>query len=187
MDTARKADSAGDAVVEVHLREIAQLFDSMDPCPFYERDLEPDAEEYMIASVLELRPRQPSAIVVYVDDPSNKPDEHTTLEQAIHRHFARKVTLATRELRTLVRRGWISLLIGLAFLSALLLASEAVAQMVQSGPVADVLRESLVIGGWVAMWKPLEVFLYDWWPIVGHRRLLYLLSRLPVHLVVRSR
>ena len=26
-------------------------------------------------------------------------------------------------------------------------------------------RESLVIGGWVAMWRPLEIFLYDWWPL----------------------
>jgi hypothetical protein len=27
-----------------------------------------------------------------------------------------------------------------------------------------VIREGFLIGGWVAMWRPLEVFLYDWWP-----------------------
>jgi hypothetical protein len=30
---------------------------------------------------------------------------------------------------------------------------------------------SLVIGGWVAMWRPMEVFLYDWWPVRAEARL----------------
>jgi hypothetical protein len=36
------------------------------------------------------------------------------------------------------------------------------------------------IGGWVAMWRPLEVFLYDWWPIRAEGRLLQRLSTIPV-------
>lgn len=28
-----------------------------------------------------------------------------------------------------------------------------------------------MITGWVAMWRPLEVRLYDWWPMVRQRRL----------------
>ena len=30
---------------------------------------------------------------------------------------------------------------------------------------ARMASESLLIGGWVAMWRPLEVFIYDWWPV----------------------
>jgi len=40
-----------------------------------------------------------------------------------------------------------------------------------------------VIGGWVALWRPLEIFLYDWWPIVGQRKTYALLSTLPVSVV----
>ena len=32
------------------------------------------------------------------------------------------------------------------------------------------------------MWRPLEVFLYDWWPILGEARLLDRLSRMPVRI-----
>ena len=32
------------------------------------------------------------------------------------------------------------------------------------------------------MWRPLEVFLYDWWPILGEVRLLDRLSRMPVRI-----
>jgi hypothetical protein len=41
---------------------------------------------------------------------------------------------------------------------------------VGDGGLGWVVRESLVIGG-LAMWRPLEVFLYDWWPIRADARL----------------
>jgi len=42
--------------------------------------------------------------------------------------------------------------------------------------------EGFLIGGWVAMWRPLEVFLYDWWPIRAEGRLLKRLSTMPVRI-----
>ena len=48
---------------------------------------------------------------------------------------------------------------------------------------AFLLRESLMIGGWVAMWRPLEIFLYDWWPILRERRVYDRLSRITVNII----
>lgn len=172
----------GSGSIDLHLREVAQLFESLDPCPFYERDLDPDAEEYIVASARELQ-RRPQVIVVYLDRSSGEANEARNLENAIHEHFTRKLALAKRELRVLLRHGWISLLIGLAFLSMLLGLSEVVAQQMTPGPLPSLLRESLVIGGWVALWRPLEIFLYDWWPIVGQRRTYAVLTRVPVKVV----
>lgn len=168
--------------IDLHLREVAQLFDSLDPCPFYERDLDADAEEYIVASAREL-PQRPQVIVVYVDRSGGEADEARNLEKAIHEHFARKVHVANRELRVLLRRGWISLLIGLAFLGMLLGLSEMVIRQMTPGPLASVLRESLVIGGWVALWRPLEIFLYDWWPIIGQRKTYAVLMSVPINVV----
>jgi len=44
-------------------------------------------------------------------------------------------------------------------------------------------KESLVIAGWVALWRPLEIFLYDWWPIRAEARLLDRLSEMSVRVV----
>ncbi|HKW49195.1 MAG TPA: hypothetical protein VJN70_17205 [Gemmatimonadaceae bacterium] len=41
---------------------------------------------------------------------------------------------------------------------------EVLATVLRSG-VGNLLRESLAIGGWVALWRPMKIFLYDWWPI----------------------
>ena len=165
----------------LYLKEATQLFDSLDPYPFHERDLDADAEEYIVASTREL-PRRPRAITIYLDRPSGEPGEARALGKAIQEHFARKRQMANRELSSLLRRGCLSLLIGLAFLGTLLIASEAVGEHLNPGPMASVLSESLVIGGWVALWRPLEIFLYEWWPIVGRRRTYALLSGLPVNL-----
>jgi hypothetical protein len=169
--------------IELHIGEIAELFDSFDPCPFHERDINADAETYIVESVRELR-GPPAAIVFHIDRTTDPAADAEMLEAAIHRHFGRKAQLESRELRSMLRRGWISLGIGLAFLFALLGASESARTDLFRGPLASVLRESLVIGGWVAMWRPLEVFLYDWWPVVGQRRVFAALARIPIR--VRS-
>jgi hypothetical protein len=45
---------------------------------------------------------------------------------------------------------------------------------------ANVVREGLHLLGWVSTWKPIELFLYGWWPLVGDRRLYERLSQMPV-------
>ena len=89
--------------------------------------------------------------------------------------------LIGRELRQLMQRGRISLIIGLAFLGGCLLIADAIGRT-SAFALASVVKESLTIGGWVAMWRPLEIFLYDWWPLTARRRVLQKLSRAPVRL-----
>jgi hypothetical protein len=182
---ARGNDSlvAGACLVEVHLRELSQLFDSLDHSPFREKDLDPNAEEYIVESIKELPSRSLCAVVVYLDQPASLPDEAKMIEDAIHVHFARRAQLLRRELRQLLRRGSISLLIGLAFLVTFFLLGQFVRQLMGESQWATLLRESLLIGGWVAMWRPLEIFLYDWWPVVGSRHVHERLSKIKVHVV----
>jgi len=44
-------------------------------------------------------------------------------------------------------------------------------------------RSGTSIGGWVAMWRPMELFLYDWWPIRAEARLADRLTAMPVRVV----
>jgi hypothetical protein len=170
-------------VIEVRVRDLVQLFDSMDPSPFHEKDLDGDAEEYIVSSANELPSRAPLMLVVHVESAEDLRGEASILREAIREHFARRSELSRRELRRLLRRGWISLLIGLSFLAAALVGGATVGRWMGEDSLATVLRESLLIGGWVAMWRPMEIFLYDWWVIRGERRLHDRLSRLDVRVV----
>jgi hypothetical protein len=50
-------------------------------------------------------------------------------------------------------------------------------------PVPDCLSESLTIVGWVAMWRPLQIFLYDWWPLQRQIRLYQKLSSAHIQVI----
>jgi hypothetical protein len=125
----------------------------------------------------------PLALVVYLDQTGTSGDETRVVGEAVRVHFARRAESARRELRQLLRRGRMSLAIGLPFLGASVAGGDLVARLMDVRPLAEVLRESFVIGGWVAMWRPMEIFLYDWWPIRNQRRLLERLSEMPVRIV----
>jgi len=63
--------------------------------------------------------------------------------------------------------------------------------LVQSGGggthIVALIRESMLIGCWVAMWRPIEIFLYDWWPIRAERRLFERLSAAPIEIRFKPR
>jgi hypothetical protein len=180
--------SAGDAlpqqchVIQIRVAELRQLFNAIDPSPFRQRDLDPRAEQFIVDWASDLPTDSPWALVVHLDRPAGRADEAAALREAIHEFFDQGVAAARRKLRDLFRRGRISLLIALAFLAASIAIGDAIAGYLAESRIGDVIREGFLIGGWVAMWRPLEVFLYDWWPIRADGRLLERLSAMPVRI-----
>jgi hypothetical protein len=172
----------GASVIEVHVAELKRLFNAMDPAPFRDRDLDPNAEEFIVSWGRELPHDAPLGLLVHVDQGAGATDEAVVLRNAIHQFFEGRSTATRRRLRQLFHRGRISLVIGLAFLVASFGASQLVGNWLQPGGIANLLRESLLIGGWVAMWGPLEIFLYDWWPIRAEARLFDRLAVMPVRI-----
>ena len=74
------------------------------------------------------------------------------------------------------------MVIGLTFLLACMLLRQF-AGSIDQPTLREVLKEGLVILGWVAMWRPLQIFLYDWWPIRHHARLYQRLADMPVRIL----
>jgi hypothetical protein len=168
--------------IEVRVAELRQLFNAIDPSPFTGRDLDPRAEEFIVGWGRDLSANAPIGLVVHLERGAGPPDEAAVLRDAVHEFFRERASATRRRLRGHFRRGRISLAIGLAFLAAALGVGDALARYFDNGRLGEVLRESLLIGGWVAMWRPLEMFLYDWWPIQADARLFDRLGAMPVRL-----
>lgn len=172
--------------IEVHVAELKQLFNAMDPAPFRQRDLDPQAEEFIVGWAREIPTDAPLALVVHLDRPAGPPEEAETLRDAIREFFSQRALASRRRLRQLFKRGRTSLAIGVTFLAVSLLIGDAVALLIGEHQIGEIIRQSFLIGGWVAMWRPLEVFLYDWWPIRADARLADRLSMMPVRISYRS-
>lgn len=119
--------------IAIRIRTIMQPFNSLDPSPFHERDLDPHTEEFAVGWVRELPRGVPLRITVELPaDEAAKP-EAATPGEAFANYFGHRARAAERDLRELFRVGW------------------------------------------VANWRPIEIYLYDWWPI---RRRIVLLRRI---------
>ena len=170
--------------IELNLREVGQLFNTMDPAPFPEKDLDSDAEDFILSWVGEFPVNAPVSLVVHVAELPPGGTPQATVEQGVHHYFAYRARMNRMELRRLFSDGRKSLLIGLAFLSACLIASHAIGDT-GSGTFRSIARESLTIAGWVAMWHPMQIYLYDWWPVRHRGKLYQKLSRM--HVEVRKK
>jgi len=152
------------AIIEVRIRELRQLFNSLDATPFPNTDLDADAEEFILGWAMEFRSDAKLRIRIHVEQlPADVEFAHQ-IEVALHSFFAYRSDVLRRRCHRLLARGRTSLTIGLICLAASVAAANFVGHL-GDGMLYVTLRESLTIGGWVAMWGPLEILLYDSWPL----------------------
>jgi len=154
----------GKVFIEIKLKTSKQLFDARDPAPFRERDLDDDAVRYIVAAAEEFSPTTPLKILIYLSEVEEPRPEGDAIKEAIHSFFGYESELLRRTIRLTLKRGRTFLMIGLATLVIFLVLAE-LTQFVANSSLRFILREGLVITGWVAMWRPIELFLYDWWPL----------------------
>lgn len=179
------ADSnAGPRHIELSLRDVQQLFNTMDPSPFHEKDLDDDAAEFILSWAEEFHRPEPVDLIIHLETLPETGDARQLAENAVHHYFAYRARLNRLEFNRLMKQGRLSLIVGLSFLSVCLVAAEFIASR-SSTSLAGFLKEGLTIVGWVAMWRPLEIYLYEWWPIHRRGQVLDKLSRMPV--TVRNR
>jgi hypothetical protein len=180
--------SAGDpippkcSVIEVHVGELKQLFNAIDPSPFRDKDLDPKAEEFIVGWAKELPRDATLGLLVDLDREAGLPDEAAVLRDAIHEFFSQRAQAYRRRLRELFRVGRTSLVIGLVAVASAIALGDFLAALMKGSRIGEIVRESLTIGGWVSMWRPLEIFLYDWWPIRSEARLSDRLAAMPVRI-----
>jgi hypothetical protein len=172
-------DSGLEAKIEINLSRLSQLFNSLDPSPFHERDLDHDAEEYIVDSAEEIPRQRPLCLVIHLPADQLPNVGSNDLGEAIHNYFDYRKTNEQRRLRLLFRDGRIALITGIAFLFCCVLLRE-VAFSFGNGTAYRIIGEGMLIIGWVAMWRPLEIFLYEWVPVRRRCRTLEKLSKMRV-------
>jgi hypothetical protein len=165
-------------IIEMRLTDLRQLFNSLDPAPFIEKDLDDDAESYIVESVRDFHLSTPLRLVIHL--PQATPAESVRgVPEAVRNYFSYRAARAEREFKFTLRQGRQSLLIGLAFLFVCV-SIRRVLELTTQGTFAELIQEGLLISGWVAMWRPFQIFLYDWWPIRLKRQVYEKIRAMPI-------
>jgi hypothetical protein len=153
------------STIELNVRNVSQLFETLDPHPFLQRDLDKDAEEFIVGWARELPRDHAFKVVIHLPKNEAQVAAAAEVEGAMQSYFLHRAEAVGSDLRQLFRVGRFSLLIGVAVLAACMVAAQYTETILGDGPFASAMREGLIILGWVANWRPIEIFLYDWWPM----------------------
>lgn len=167
----------GHALIEVRLRKVGHLFNTLDPSPLIDRDLDDDVEAYIYETAHEISSKMPFRIIILLPSAEAAKADTRMIARAINRFYAYRARATQKQLARTFRQGRLSMMIGLWFLVTCLSLPRILDTFLPNHFVGSFLAEGLMIVGWVAMWRPVQIFLYDWWPIRKNMQICHRLSR----------
>ncbi len=170
----------GHVLIEMKLSSVPQLFNTFDPAPFHEKELDINAENYIVDTVRDFPPRTRFKIVIYLPDAARDTMEAAGIPGAIRSHFEYKALTQRRKFRERLLYGQFTLIVGLPFLAIATLAGRAIDAYSTSFPVAHLVANILTVTGWAAMWEPVTVLLFQLWPIIRQRKVYEMISRIKI-------
>ena len=109
-------EAASGHLIELRVNNVAQLFHTLDPFPFRERDLDKEAEEFIVGWARELSADRAIRIVIHYPESEAQTNAAQELSEAFHRYFSERAGTTEREIKELFRVGRRSLGIGITIL-----------------------------------------------------------------------
>ena len=168
--------------VEIRIRKLKQLFNSFDPSPFIEKDLDDKAFEYIVSSVKEHNLKDEGRIVIHLPKREKKKVPEENVISAIKHNLEFRKKLEERDIKRKLVEGQKSMTVGLTFLAICLFLRQLILSF-EPNLFLDVFSEGLLIVGWVAMWKPISNILYDWVPLKKDIHVFEKIHDMPIHFV----
>jgi len=159
--------AASAASVSIHVRNVAQMFNSLDPSPFWDRDLDREAAEFIEEEFSEKLSAHTWHLHVHAQDGAALAAD---LQAAVEHYYERLANSARYRLRDEMRVAQVALLGGVAIFLLSMTVRGILAGMLR-GSAPRMLDEGLIIIAWLALWRPVESLVYGWVPLYRRRRL----------------
>ena len=151
---------------------------------YRKRTLKTDAEEFIVEEAETFPGKTDISFKVRLALSEAKHKDE--IGSAIHRHFCYRKEQSQKEYKRIFQYGWRILIIAFALLAVIFSVTEITFHLLPDNKLVLFIRESFIIFGWVALWRPLELLLYDWYPVKTKIKLYYRLEYSSVQVVVNT-
>jgi len=108
-DRRRRHHASSTAAVSIHVRDLSQLFNSLDPSPFWDRDLDREAAAFIEEEFSEKLGAQTWNLYVHAHGDGTSLKD---LQTALGNYYGRMASSARREIREHLRSGEWTLVAG---------------------------------------------------------------------------
>lgn len=155
------------STLSLRVPSVDAIFDSRDAHDLPVRRIDSDWLEYVLEVMDDQGGKGPTdlSLRMNMDSVWTKND----IVQSLRRELSRRESFLTLKLRENFKLGRTSMVLGLLVL-VFFMALSVLSKQVPLGSFQEILHEGFMIIGWVALWRPVEILLYDWWPITAERR-----------------
>jgi hypothetical protein len=150
-------------VIEIRLPDVRQVYNPLDPSPYPQKALDRRIEEFIVDAVRDFPPKTDLKLAFYLPKKEMQNDAVRGLDETIRNHFRYLAARTEREIANTFLVGRIGLVIGISFLALTLLVNLMIARKPDT-IFNEIIRNSLLIIGWVAMWQPISNLFYAWQP-----------------------
>lgn len=182
-ESRKLASERPSGLIELRLNTLEQLFDPFDPFPIPTRDLARSAEEFVVGWAREHAADARFTIRIYLPPEVAGSVDTQNLRAAIGGHFQYRAQRTQSDMRELLGIAQVTLVIGLCVLGVCIGIRQLLRDAAAGNAVAGFFSEGVVIVGWVANWRPIEILLFEWWPLARRRKLFERLAAAPVEIV----
>lgn len=156
-----------DETIELRLRTIESFFQAPAVDPFHGEFVDISGIDQLI-DTMNARPgrrQRIGAMAIHLPASEITPDLAARLRTAINNYCNAQIRQAAQKKREIRVEGWKALRIGLIFWAICLGLSLLFEEMLFTRhAVGRFLGEGFIIAGWVGLWRPAELLLYEWWP-----------------------
>lgn len=148
--------ASGSYVIETSLNGYLDVFNKWDPAPFERRDLDSHLKRFLeeCASDIPLR----YSVIICFHVPNDKRDQakEDLICSGIRTYFSLQVHLVKREMQGHNRNAFYYVLTSIVFLLAVFNLEE----VLKGNVLLTILREGLIIGGWVFLWEAMATLTF---------------------------
>jgi hypothetical protein len=157
--------------VIIPLEDITHLFVVPDFDPYSDRATYASGLDTILTALRSKSLRKKTRAILVLPTQVITEGLESTVKQAVIRYCDFKIQEAKSELAATLWQGTKALQSGVVFLVVCLaLAALVDASTLIPRILGNFLSEGLTIVGWVSLWRPVELLLYEWWPLWRNRR-----------------
>jgi hypothetical protein len=164
-------------VLELTLKSQSELLDGMAPSCFGGQILRHEIADYFLEQIAAIPRKKPIKLILYFPEAEFVQADH--IARVIKEYFESCRSIEQRRLHRVLRDGRVALLMGLVVLFIANGLAEGIrATSLRRLPIE--LANGLEIFGWVALWRPAELLLYEWIPVRSKKNQLARLAAMEV-------
>ena len=153
----------GRVIIDITADKVEYLFNDFDRhAPYMRKELDQDLVDYLVDSMREIGDEEVQMQFGFAEPIGDKQRER--VRTSIHNYFIYLKGLEVLELKKLIRRFMIFLLIGFSIMAVSVWVNDNINH---ASAISRVFAEGLTVAAWVSLWEACSTLLINWTP---HRR-----------------